>query len=146
MNISESRIGNFAQNKKGQLIYVCHIDEEVVLYKLHGMKTKSPRIKDQENVQDIKLDRTWLFLFDILIAQMEGELFPGATYYMKDGICFHEAAGKFYIRIGEAVGGKIQTLQFDKVHELQNIFAFIGNELKYKKPKGGMKNIMNNLN
>ena len=110
MNINEARIGNFARTKKGELVMVCHIEEKAVIYRKHRLKTKGPKIDDQKSVQDIPLDRSWLFCFGFLIAQMENAP-VGVTYWVKDGFCFYEASGHFYIKVGEMIGGKNMALE-----------------------------------
>ena len=91
---------------------------------------KQPKVKAQI---EVKLNSTLLFKMGFHHTQMKGPIVvPSAQYWIGYGICFFELEGFFYLKIGEQFKHGDQHLKFDKVHELQNIFALLGHELKLK--------------
>ncbi len=78
----------------------------------------------------VELTEQWLKDFGCKKLNPSGWVTIGATYWDKDGIVFYKNGNKYYMSIGEKTN-KIghHCIEFDKVHELQNIFALTGKEL-----------------
>ena len=83
----------------------------------------------------VSITPEWLEKFGIKRLEVKGYVIMGAAYYRRGNITFYEVDGKYYIPIGERLGDAKGTsvIVFDKVHELQNIFALTGKEFKFKK-------------
>ncbi len=83
----------------------------------------------------IRLTQKWLRDFGFNKLKIIGFVIEGATYWEKYGIVFYEIKEKYYLPIGEKVSKKLgrRAIQFDKVHDLQDIFALTGKKLVRKK-------------
>lgn len=79
----------------------------------------------------IPLSEQWLKGFGCEKIKPSGWVTIGATYWAKDGIVFYERDNEYYIPIGEKLKDDSghTAIIFDKVHELQNIFALTGKEI-----------------
>lgn len=84
------------------------------------------------DVAPIELTEDWLKRFSIEKLHVSGYVIDGATYWKKGGIVFYEIKGKYYLPVGENITHGKTVIEFNKVHELQNIFALTGEELEIK--------------
>lgn len=83
-------------------------------------------------IAPIELTEDWLKRFSIEKLHVSGYVIDGATYWKKGGIVFYEIKGKYYLPVGENITHGKTVIEFNKVHELQNIFALTGEELEIK--------------
>lgn len=86
-------------------------------------------------LKGIELTPEWLTMAGFEKLNVSGFVISGATYWRRKGITIYEIEGKYMLPIGENLGdtpGRI-VIQFDKLHELQNIFALTGEELAIDK-------------
>ena len=115
--VNELRIGVYIESM-GETLRVNIIDETVINLLKAGL------------YQPIPLTDQWLKDFKIKKIKVSGWVAEGATYWEKYGIIFYERQGKYYMSIGENLKkAGHEAIMFDKVHELQNIFALTGKEL-----------------
>ena len=94
----------------------------------HGVKFDT----SIEDIAPIELTEDWLKRFSIEKLHVSGYVIDGATYWKKGGIVFYEIKGKYYLPVGENITHGKTVIEFNKVHELQNIFALTGEELEIK--------------
>jgi hypothetical protein len=118
MKAEELRIGNWLKRDSQPEGFQIDIDSLVRI---------SNGAKDYEA---IPLTKDWLLKFGLKI-DVSGVVISGATYWRKKAITFYESDGKYYLKIGEKLNSDLgtQVIEFDKVHELQNIYALTGEEL-----------------
>lgn len=118
MKVNELRIGSYVESF-GQPLRVDIIDKIVI----NGVEVGL--------YKPIPITEQWLKDFKFKKLSITGYVITGATYWKKDGIVIYRNGDKYYVPIGEKVGGELgrTVIEFDKVHELQNIFALTGKEL-----------------
>ena len=83
----------------------------------------------------IPITPEWLERAEIeKLSNLSGYVIVGAAYWKYRGITFHEKNGKYYMSIGDKLKNEFGHIyiEFDKVHELQNIFAVAGVKLEFK--------------
>lgn len=123
MRETELRIGNYFWYRiKGNCLRIEAKD-------LLEFEKKEQKILDVI-YQPIPLTEQWLKDFGFEKLDITGHVILGATYWRKGNIVIYEINNKYYIPIGEKIGcypGRC-CIEFDKVHELQNIFALTGKE------------------
>lgn len=127
MKKEEVRIGNLVNitdNEGGEDKVIAIERDDCICYEYGAV--------DWTMVQGIPLSPEWLIRLGARKEEVSGYVISGATYYKIGSIRFYESDGKYYVPIGEQVSSDIgrTVIEFTMVHELQNIFALTGKELK----------------
>lgn len=117
MKKEELRIGNYVINQTGELKDIPSGDP---------VKITIDGLEWAELYLPIPLTEKWLIKFGCKKEKPTGFIIEGAKYWSFKGMMFHKSEGSYYINIGEKPPNTrgTPTIEFDKVHEFQNIFAF----------------------
>ncbi|PCJ57948.1 MAG: hypothetical protein COA65_08795 [Rhodospirillaceae bacterium] len=131
MEANELRIGNWYNSIRFNTPIRLHL-EDFAEASIHADGADSLEWFDT-HIEPIPLTNEWLKDFGIEKLHVSGLVVSGVTYWRKGGIVFYKNRGKYYVPIGEKMDKPGHTvIEFDKVHELQNIFALTGKELTLK--------------
>jgi len=132
MKSTELRIGNLINYQKGHSIFegkvTCITRYKVTLDESASFKLLTG---EKDNLLPIPLTEEWLLRFGAIKLNNADESINGEIYWRLNGITFWENYHKHYIPVGEKFDDDLGSIviEFDKVHELQNIFALTGEEL-----------------
>ena len=129
ISIKELRVGNLVETPTNKT----HAVKEIFI---KGEDCEGAYLIDNWELNAIKpipLTEEWLIKLGVEEVNMQGYIVSGATYYRVGNIRFYKVDNEYRLAIGEKVQGQgVTTIVFDKVHELQNIYALTGEELTIK--------------
>jgi len=112
-----------------------------VQFQINEAQMRNILFTEKTEFDFIPLTEQWLKDFGCEKLRVSGVVIMGAIYWRKDRIIFYKSGDKYYMPIGENIKKGVGSIaiQFDKVHELQNIFALTGEELTSQSNTGNDK-------